>query len=253
MKRKVFYMALRKRNSGLFGTSINQGQVDGIEAILAACIDLPVSFVAYMLATPYLETAQSMRPVKETVMPHHRDKNPSDREVIRRLDRAWARGQLGQVSRPYWRDGWFGRGFPQITHKRNYKKSSIDVGVDLIADPDLALDPVISAKILVMGSMAGTFTGKKLSDYLPGDYVGARRIINGRDRAKEIAKYAIFFERALKAADWGEADYSDLLVAPPLPDGELPNSVEQPACGPKPTGLSTFISAIILIFKGGAK
>jgi putative chitinase len=40
----------------------------------------------------------------------------------------------------------------------------------------------------------GMFTGKKLSDYIkPGkapDYVGARAIINGTDKAKLIAGYA---------------------------------------------------------------
>lgn len=34
MKREVFYAALRRRDSGVFGTSITQPQVDRLEAML---------------------------------------------------------------------------------------------------------------------------------------------------------------------------------------------------------------------------
>jgi hypothetical protein len=50
----------------------------------------------------------------------------------------------------------------------------------------------------------GWFTGRRLGDYLrPGrvpDYIGARRVINGQDRAALIAQYARQFERALTQA-----------------------------------------------------
>jgi hypothetical protein len=48
------------------------------------------------------------------------------------------------------------------------------------------------------------FTGKKLADYITKnrvDYVGARRIINGTDRAKLVAGYARAFRDALKQAN----------------------------------------------------
>lgn len=48
----------------------------------------------------------------------------------------------------------------------------------------------------------GWFTGRKLDHYFLDskiDYVNARRIINGFDRAKDIAKYADYFEKALRA------------------------------------------------------
>ncbi len=44
-------------------------------------------------------------------------------------------------------------------------------------------------------------TGKRLSDYIkPGsvDYLNARRIVNGTDRAEQIAGYAREYERALR-------------------------------------------------------
>lgn len=48
----------------------------------------------------------------------------------------------------------------------------------------------------------GWFTGRKLSDYISGnkkDYVNARRIINGMDKAQKIANEAVIFERALRS------------------------------------------------------
>jgi hypothetical protein len=55
----------------------------------------------------------------------------------------------------------------------------------------------------------GAFTGKSLKDYLPlsgqagfDAYTAARRIINGQDKAQEIAKEAQQFEAALIAGNW---------------------------------------------------
>ena len=48
----------------------------------------------------------------------------------------------------------------------------------------------------------GWYTSKKLSDYINDnkkDYVGARRIVNGTDKAKEIADIAVVMERALRS------------------------------------------------------
>lgn len=43
-----------------------------------------------------------------------------------------------------------GRGFFQLTGMHNYRKYGQKIGVDLIKDPDLALDPVNSIKIAVL-------------------------------------------------------------------------------------------------------
>jgi hypothetical protein len=53
------------------------------------------------------------------------------------------------------------------------------------------------------GMFEGWFTGKKLEDYIFGntcDYVGARKIVNGTDRAETIAGYAEKFQSALLVA-----------------------------------------------------
>lgn len=196
MTRADFYAALRRSGSGVFGTSLSQRQVDGIEALLAATDGLPITHRAYLLATAYLETDHTMQPVRETLA-------GTDDEAIRRLERAWAKGRLEGVRRPYWRrdaDGktWLGRGYVQLTHRDNYVRAGRELGVDVVADPGLAMQPTIAAQILVRGCQEGWFTGKRLSDYLPGDYLGARRIVNGTDRAADIARYAEAFEAALQ-------------------------------------------------------
>jgi putative chitinase len=70
--------------------------------------------------------------------------------------------------------------------------------INLLADPDLALEPDYAAEIMFFGMSAGTFTGKKFSDYftidkkgkpLKDNWVGARAIINGNDKDQVIANF----------------------------------------------------------------
>jgi len=188
---------------------------------------------AYVLATTYHETGMRMEPVRETFA-------DSAEQAIARLDRAWERGQLSWVSKPYWRDGWFGRGFVQLTHLANYKRAGVELGLDFVADPDMVMDPEISATICVRGMAEGWFTGKQLSDYLDlkrSDYVGARRIVNGTDRARAIAEYAREYERALLAEGFGVE--KPVPVANERPDGTPPRS--NPA---KSTTLQASVAAV---------
>lgn len=95
---------------------------------------------------------------------------------------------------------YYGRGFVQLTWRSNYEKASKRLGIDLVKDPDLALDPVYAANIMVYGMKHGTFTGKKLSDYIhpeKTDFLQARRIINGMVKSKLIASYALLFQDCL--------------------------------------------------------
>jgi putative chitinase len=90
-----------------------------------------------------------------------------------------------------------GRGFCQITGKTNYAK------FEIADDPDKALDPETAFYILERGIRYGIFTSKSLDLYITAgktDYVNARRVINGQDRAKEIAGYARSFEKILNSA-----------------------------------------------------
>ncbi|MGL4758558.1 MAG: glycoside hydrolase family 19 protein, partial [Patescibacteria group bacterium] len=88
---------------------------------------------------------------------------------------------------------YYGRGYVQLTHKFNYQKYSNKLGIDLVANPDKVMEPDISLFIIVDGMKNGIFTGKKLSDFITThhtDFAGARRIVNGTNRANLIASYA---------------------------------------------------------------
>lgn len=222
MNRATFYAALRRRSSGVFGTSLRQTQVDGMERLLTASDGLHVSHVAYLLATAYHETGATMQPIREAF-------GKTDGDTINRLDRAWRAGKMPQVRTPYWRPdatgkAWFGRGYVQLTHRDNYAKAAAITGVDLLGDPSKAMRPDVAAKILVEGCEVGLFTGKRLSDYLPADPVNARRVINGTDKAALIAGYAKSFEAALREAGYAASSprVKDVALTVPGQDRKLP-------------------------------
>jgi len=59
--------------------------------------------------------------------------------------------------------------------------------------------------VMVKGMARGWFTGKKLADYITPtacNFIGARRIINGQDKAAKIAGEADVFLAALQAGGW---------------------------------------------------
>jgi hypothetical protein len=79
----------------------------------------------------------------------------------------------------------YGRGFIQLTHHNNYVWADGRLGLngDLIRNHDLALDPVIAARIL-----AAFEKDKGVAELAEkGKFVEARRPINGRDKAQTIA------------------------------------------------------------------
>ena len=86
-----------------------------------------------------------------------------------------------------------GRGYVQITGRNNYTDWSNKLGVDLVGNPELAERPEIAAQILVGGMKTGSFTGKGLDAYINDsqtDFVNARRIVNGTDKAQTFAATA---------------------------------------------------------------
>ena len=101
--------------------------------------------------------------------------------------REYGRGK-GKKYPPY-----YGRGLVQLTWDYNYKKMSPKVGVDLYKNPDLALEVRYAIPIMFIGMKEGIFTGKKFADYFSPtkeDWVSARQIINGLDKANTIAGHA---------------------------------------------------------------
>lgn len=164
--------------------------------------------LAYILATARWETAHTMEPVEEAFW----------------LSDDWRRRNLRYY--PH-----HGRGFVQITWPANYGKADKELGLGgrLIANPDLALDAEIAARILVRGMMQGWFTSKKLGDYVTlakSDFVNARRVVNGTDKAGPIAALAEHYDDLLTEAGYGvvatpipaPAPGSPPSVTPPTPD-----------------------------------
>ena len=180
----AFWNAIRP----MFGGALKQSQVNGIETILAASDGLPIGHRAYLLATAKHETADTMQPITEY----------GGRKYFDKYDTGKLAKALGNTPD---KDGdgyrYRGRGYVQITGRANYAKAGGKLGVDLIGNPDAALNPDIAAQILVRGCSEGWFTGKKLDDYLPDDFRNARRVVNGMDRADLIASYAVEFGKAL--------------------------------------------------------
>lgn len=221
MNRAVFFDNVRH---SIFGGRLSAPQVMGMEALINGFEQYGVvnaHHAANILAQVHHETGGYMSPIKETVYASHADKNPSDALVIARLNKAFAAGQLSWVTKPYWRDGWFGRGMVQITHKDNYEKLGDALGVDLVGNRDLALDLNVSAAIAIVGMVTGLFTGKKLSDYsFPASLdarpeLNPRRIINGEDGTdKKIATNHRLFYNALVAANFGLDELSTPVPTP---------------------------------------
>ena len=153
-----------------------------------------VNRAAYILATAYWETAKTMEPVKEAF--YLKNKAEAYRKKLRYYP-------------------WYGRGFVQLTWKENYIKAGKRLGKDFIKNPDLVMDPDLAARILVIGMEEGWFTGKDVDDYIDDidesddedykEYLQARRVVNGTDKQKEIAKLAIEYERILKEDGYGIA------------------------------------------------
>ena len=87
-------------------------------------------------------------------------------------------------------EGWLyrGRGLKQLTGKDNHRACSAGVGVDLVANPDLLLDPVYAAR-----SAAWFWSANKCNSFADsGDIEGLTKRINGgligiEDRKKRFA------------------------------------------------------------------
>lgn len=189
----------------LFNDSLRQSQVDGLIAIINACKEYKITdrrWVAYMLATTYHETDKTMKPIAE----YGKGKG---RPYGSKLKMKIVKGKNVRYEFP--NQIYYGRGYVQLTWYENYEKMGKLLKIDLLNNPDLAMKPDIAAKIMIEGmtkgkSSFGDFTGRCLEQYFNvtvTDWVNARRIINGLDKAKEIAEYAKIFYKALTLLEDG--------------------------------------------------
>ncbi len=161
-----------------------------------------VKQVAYMLATVKHETAHTYEAIEE-----------------------YGKGRGHEYGKKINGKAYYGRGFVQLTWLSNYRRlgKELGIGEKLVEQPELALQSDIAYRIMSAGMRKGLFTGRKLSDYIGGgkaDYVNARKIINGLDRAKLIAGYAKKFEKVLTASEAAAADEKAQGDAPPATDAQ---------------------------------
>lgn len=175
---KAFFDAAREDP---FDGHLTPGQVTGLTSIItlwnAKYSGHTVEELAYCLATTFHETAQTMQPIEE-----------------------YGKGRGHAYGDAIGGHAYYGRGYVQLTWLKNYETMGELLGVDLVNHPELALDPTVAGAIMFEGMIRGTFTGRKLSAYFnptKKDAVGARRIINGSDRASTIAGYYGAFLDAL--------------------------------------------------------
>jgi putative chitinase len=167
-----FFSVLRQK---LFIT-LTDSQIDGIRSLIEEW-NRYYSFadkrmLAYIIATVTWETNGSMQPVEEA---------------------GKGKGLPYGIPDPSTGQTYYGRGLLQLTWKKNYQAIGDIIHVDLLNHPDLLLTQPYSSDAAIIGMMNGLFTGKNLSDYFNGnleDWAGARRVINGMDKAQLIDERA---------------------------------------------------------------
>jgi len=183
MNREAFFNSVR---ASLFNGNLTQPQVDGMNAILDGFgkryPDGDPRWLAYYLATAKWETAGTMQPVREAFW----------------LSENWRRLNLRYY--PY-----YGRGYVQLTWKSNYQRQSQAdrTGIDLVTNPDVALQPEIAAQVLFVGIEHGDYGGGGIAHYFNAtteDPVHARRLVNVMDHAEQIAALYESFKTALASA-----------------------------------------------------
>jgi putative chitinase len=150
--------------------------------------------LAYCLATFKWETAHTMKPIDEFGGDAYFNKRYGPSTNVGKM--------LGNTTAG---DGalFHGRGFVQLTGRRNYTKAKSLTGVDVVTQPDRAKEPELAYQIAIQGMKDGWFTGRKLVHYITGDkadYVSARAIINGQDQADKIADIARRYSEILREA-----------------------------------------------------
>jgi len=173
----------------LFYGSLPSWQADPMVLLVDKCLELDVTnakHIAYVLATAY----------------HESNRFKAKEEYRKGRGRSY--GQPVHI----WsnkKSSFHGRGWVQLTWLGNYGQFTARLSaitgkeIDLINNPEIILnDDQINAYITVVGMKEGLFTGKSMSDYLGNDYTAARRVVNGTDKAAQIAGYARIFEEALR-------------------------------------------------------
>lgn len=231
MNRQIFYNYMR--DTSVFGGRLTQEQVDGMNNLLDVqekyLPDMSAQELAYDLGTASWETAGTMEPITERGQKSYFDKyDPGTR-----IGNILGNTQPGDGYR------YRGEGHVQNTGRRNASVATkrlnelFNLGIDLVKNPEQRGDPLISALSLFIGNREGWWTGKDIDDYIDNidesdeedlrEFINARRIVNGTDKATEIGRRALAFEKGLQKAGYK--------AGKPVPI--VPKAPEIPAPAPK--------------------
>lgn len=253
MDRAKFYDYVR---GNLFGGSLSKSQVEGMENLLnvweSHFNDGPLNELAYDLATAWWETGQTMQPITERGPKSYFNKY----EPGTRIGKVLGNTQPGDGYR------FRGEGHVQNTGRRNASVATkrinqlFGLNVDLVKNPSERGDPFISAISLFLGNREGWWTGKDIDDYIDDkdesddedlrEFMNARRVVNGTDKAEKIGRAALHFENALKAAGYK----AGLPTPPPVTPIPVPRPDPLP---PVDTSRMGWWEWLVYVFTGVAK
>lgn len=178
--RKLFFDRI---GQSMFGRVITPSQMDGLVSIIeyweAHYADKDTRWLAYILGTAHHETDKTFQPIEEY---------------------GKGGGRLYAAVDPDTNCAYYGRGLVQLTWRKNYESAGNKLGLDLEHHPEMACELAPATAILVRGMVEGWFTGAKLEQFFNddrGDWINARRVVNGLDRAELVGGYAKNYFHAL--------------------------------------------------------
>ncbi len=211
--RSAFFAGYMAQFGGL-----DQSQMAGLETLLRYLEQDPdvtdTRWVAYMLTTVRTECANTWLPIAEYGCNDTTGCTPTKSgnkrlygkpkacptDIAKEKDKHGAplttatACPAGKKTHTY-----YGRGYVQLTHAGNYKQMGVELGLGeyLLHNPEKVMEPDLAYRIMTYGMRHGSFTGRKLSDYLTAtktDYFNARRIINAITKDNEAHVHVMAHE-----------------------------------------------------------
>jgi putative chitinase len=201
---QAFFAEVR---SGLLGPTLSETESRRLQRHPDGVRGWPLAWTAYGLATAYHETAHTMQPSRRSAGPP-----TSGGCTIRRGNRPHVAAALGNIH-PGDGPKYPGMGFVQSTGRGNARKLTVALHAARPCPRRRpgghagAADAARHRRLRAGVRHADRAFHRPQAGRLPAataatraEFMAARRIINGQDRADLIADYAIQFQAALQAA-----------------------------------------------------